>query len=223
MRCGSTWSTYLTDSARFGPDAQRYLDGEPTGALAPGERESADRLAQAVAAYAADLRVPDERLDAAVMRRILADAPAARGTWHWLFAPRIVRIRPAVIAMAAAAVVALWWVSARPGTVPLVPVAVSTTPDTVLVRFELSAPEAHEVSLAGSFNRWEAPGIPLRRSTLPGLWTVTVPLPVGEQQYLFLVDGTRWIPDPTAQAQVDDGFGRRNSVIIVGPRGVARS
>jgi 1,4-alpha-glucan branching enzyme len=79
------------------------------------------------------------------------------------------------------------------------------------------------VSLAGSFNRWEAPGIPLRRSSVTGLWTVTVPLAVGEQQYLFLVDGNRWIPDPTAHAQVDDGFGRRNSVIVVGPRGVARS
>ena len=31
------------------------------------------------------------------------------------------------------------------------------------------------------------------------------------------------IPDPTAHALVDDGFGQRNSVIAVGPRGVVRS
>jgi 1,4-alpha-glucan branching enzyme len=93
----------------------------------------------------------------------------------------------------------------------------------VLVRFELSAPSAHEVSLAGSFNGWNSSGIALRRSQVPGLWTVTVPLPVGEYQYLFIVDGTQWLPDPTAHAQVDDGFGRSNSVIVVGPRGLARS
>jgi len=31
------------------------------------------------------------------------------------------------------------------------------------------------------------------------------------------------VPDPTAHAQVDDGFGGRNSVIIVGPKGLVRS
>ncbi len=212
----------MSELTEFSPEAQRYLDGEPMETLTPAERASADRLARAVATYAADLRVPGEQLDRVVMGRIVAGV--RRGVaWRWLLAPRMVRVRPAALAAAAAAVLVLWWVSARPRSVSPVPVATSTARDTVLVRFELSAPDAHEVSLAGSFNRWEAPGIPLRRSAVTGLWTVTVPLPVGEQQYLFLVDGTRWIPDPTAHAQVDDGFGRRNSVIIVGPRGVARS
>jgi len=90
----------------------------------------------------------------------------------------------------------------------------------VLVRFQLAAPAAHDVTLAGSFNGW-SPGIPLRRGVVPGLWVVTLPLPVGEHQYLFQVDGNKWIPDPGAHAQVDDGFGRTNSVLVVGPRGVA--
>jgi len=214
----------MTEPRAFSSDGQRYLDGEPTETLAPAERASADRLTRAVTAYAANLRAPDARLDRVVMRRVLAEAgPTHGGAWRWLLAPRMVRVRPAVLAIAAAAVLLLWWVSARPAAAPLVPATAARVPDTVLVRFELSAPDAHEVSLAGSFNRWEAPGIPLRRSSVPGLWTVTVPLAVGEQQYLFLVDGNRWIPDPTAHAQVDDGFGRRNSVIVVGPRGVARS
>ena len=211
----------MTEPAEFGSDVQRYLDGEPAQALTPAERAHADWLAQAVAGYAAGLVAPDERVDRAVMRRVLAGA-RERTAWQWLLAPRMVRVRPVALAAAAAAVLVLWWVSARPSAEPSARAAVAMVPDTVLVRFELSAPDAHEVSLAGSFNRWQAPGIPLRRSPVPGLWTVTVPLPVGEQQYLFLVDGTRWIPDPTAHAQVDDGFGRRNSVIVVGPRGVAR-
>jgi 1,4-alpha-glucan branching enzyme len=84
----------------------------------------------------------------------------------------------------------------------------------------LAAPAAHDVTLAGSFNGWSA-GIPLRKSAVSGLWVVTLPLPVGEHQYLFHVDGNQWIPDPGAHAQVDDGFGRTNSVLVVGPRGVA--
>jgi Glycogen recognition site of AMP-activated protein kinase len=214
----------MTERPAFSTDAHRYLDGEPAETLTPPERASADRLRQAVAAYVSGLAVPDAQLDRVVMARVLTAGEQARGrAWRWLVAPRVVRVRPAVLAAAAAAVLAVWWVSVRPSVAPVAPVAVARVPDTVLVRFELSAPQAHEVSLAGSFNRWEAPGVPLRRSSVPGLWTVTVPLPVGEQQYLFLVDGTQWIPDPTAHAQVDDGFGRRNSVIIVGPRGVARS
>jgi Glycogen recognition site of AMP-activated protein kinase len=213
----------MIEPAQFSPDAQRYLDGEPVQTLPPAERARADRFVQAVAAYAADLPAPDEQLDRVVMHRILAGpTPTRGGAWRWVLAPRVVRVRPAVLAAAALGLL-VWWMSARSSGAPLVPVAVARVPDTVLVRFELSAPDAHEVSLAGSFNRWEAPGIPLRRSSVPGLWTVTLPLAVGEQQYLFLVDGTRWLPDPTAHAQVDDGFGRRNSVIVVGPRGVARS
>ena len=215
----------MTEPAGFSTDAQRYLDGESIETLAGVERASADRLTRAVANYATDLRVPDDQLDRAVMREILAGAPRVHGgAWRWMIAPRMVRVRPAALAAAAAVLVlGLWWASTRPRAIPIVPVAAARMPDTVLVRFELSAPDARQVSLAGSFNRWEAPGIPLRRSTVPGLWTVTVPLSVGEQQYLFIVDGTQWIPDPTAHAQVDDGFGRRNSVIVVGPRGVARS
>jgi hypothetical protein len=29
------------------------------------------------------------------------------------------------------------------------------------------------------------------------------------------VNGTEWLPDPRAVSQVDDGFGRVNSVVIV--------
>jgi 1,4-alpha-glucan branching enzyme len=56
-----------------------------------------------------------------------------------------------------------------------------------------------------------------------GVWSVTVPLPVGEHRYEFVVDNRRWVPDPTAHSQVDDGFGGRNSVIVVGPKGLVRS
>jgi 1,4-alpha-glucan branching enzyme len=76
--------------------------------------------------------------------------------------------------------------------------------------------------VAGSFNGWNAAALPLRRAA-DGSWEATVPLPVGEHRYEFVVDGQRWIPDPSAQSQADDGFGGTNSVIVVGPKGVVRS
>jgi 1,4-alpha-glucan branching enzyme len=92
----------------------------------------------------------------------------------------------------------------------------------VFVRFELVAPGARTVSVAGSFNGWRVDALPMVRGAA-GLWSVTVPLPVGEHRYEFVVDQTRWVPDPTAHSQVDDGFGGRNSVIVVGPKGLVRS
>ncbi|OLB51907.1 MAG: hypothetical protein AUI08_01980 [Gemmatimonadetes bacterium 13_2_20CM_2_65_7] len=82
------------------------------------------------------------------------------------------------------------------------------------MRFVLVAPGAQHVSLAGTFNHWDPRATPLVRSGAGDLWTATLSLPPGQHQYAFVVDGTRWVPDPTAPA-VDDGFGRRNSVLTL--------
>lgn len=103
------------------------------------------------------------------------------------------------------------------------PVVASSRHQTALVRFELLAPDAKSVTLAGTFNGWSDSTTVFARGAEPGVWTVTVALAPGEYQYLFVVDGQRWIPDPAAHAQVEDEFGQRNSVLVVGPRGVVRS
>lgn len=148
-----------------------------------------------------------------------AARPRPASVWSWLIAPHAVSVRPAFAALAAALVAIVWWSAA--GREDATPPPASA--DTVLVRFELAAPGARAVAVAGTFNGWAAPGISLRPSTVEGLWVITLPLPVGEHRYLFIVDGERWMPDPSAHAQVEDGFGQRNSVIVVGPRGVVRS
>ena len=76
----------------------------------------------------------------------------------------------------------------------------------------------HRVSVAGSFNQWDATAAPLAPSGAAGVWTATVAVPVGQHQYAFLVDGRRWVSDPGAPT-VDDGFGRRNSVVSVAAAG----
>lgn len=168
--------------------------------------------------------MPAAELDRAVVRAVRDRAARRRASvWTWLIAPHAVSVRPAIAALAAALVALVWWGTAwqQPATRSAAPPGVPT--DTVLVRFELAAPDAQAVAVTGTFNGWAAPGIQLRPSALQGLWVITLPLPVGEHRYLFIVDGDQWIPDPSAHAQVDDGFGQRNSVIVVGPRGVARS
>lgn len=157
------------------------------------------------------------RVMAEVRRR--AAARAARRGWGWWTAPREVRLvlRPWMAGAALAAAAGIVAIVARPhagGAPPLPGPAVAQRAESVFVRFELYAPNARSVSLAGSFNRWNAGATPLARVDGSGLWTVTVPLPPGTAQYGFMVDGQRWVPDPAAPS-VDDGFGRRNSVVAV--------
>src|SRR5207247_1682995 len=85
----------------------------------------------------------------------------------------------------------------------------------VFVRVVLFAAGARRVSVAGTFTQWDATAAPLALTGAAGVWTATVALPIGQHQYAFLVDGRRWVNDPAAPT-VDDGFGRRNSVVAVG-------
>jgi 1,4-alpha-glucan branching enzyme len=88
----------------------------------------------------------------------------------------------------------------------------------VFVRFVLYAPGARQVAVAGTFNQWNSHAAPLIRAGTKGVWTTTLALPVGQHRYAFVVDGERWVSDPAA-TPVDDGFGRRNSVVAVTAQG----
>lgn len=193
----------------FHPLVKQLLDGDITIADLPAELRSEGEAALRLLA-AVDrrpVRFPD--LTARVMAAI-AKRPR-RKFWHRVFEPREIRIRvrPWLVApaLAAAAALLLWVGRASPNA------ATSTSPGLVTVRFVLSAPDAHDVGVAGTFNQWDASATPLVR-TGAGVWTATISLPAGEHQYAFVVDGARWVPDPAAPA-VDDGFGRRNSVLTL--------
>lgn len=85
----------------------------------------------------------------------------------------------------------------------------------VSFRFELHAPGAHRVELLGSFNDWQAGDIVLTGPDASGHWTAAVQLPAGRHEYIFLVDGKRWVADPKAVTHRPDGFGRENTVITI--------
>jgi hypothetical protein len=80
------------------------------------------------------------------------------------------------------------------------------------VRFAIKNPKVHAVSVAGDFNQWSEVPLTLADAR-EGLYTVELPIPSGTYTYAFLVDGKKWIADPTADRVVDDGFGNKNSLI----------
>ena len=191
----------------FHPLVKQLLDGDITLADLPAELRSEGE--EALLLLAAVDRRPVQLGD--FTARVMAETGAqpARTFWRRVLEPREIRmrVRPWLLApaLAAAAALVLWLGRSGP--------AVPSPSALVTVRFVLSAPDAHAVSVAGTFNQWNADATPLVR-TDGGVWTATLTLPAGEHQYAFVVDGARWVPDPAAPA-VDDGFGRRNSVLTL--------
>jgi hypothetical protein len=84
----------------------------------------------------------------------------------------------------------------------------------IVFRYHDDAAEA--VTLAGDFNDWD-PGASLFERCGDGLWKASMPCcPAGKYRYKFLIDGTRWIEDPSHGMKEEDAFGGFNSVLIVG-------
>jgi len=93
---------------------------------------------------------------------------------------------------------------------------VSTLRDTLrLVRLMFDAPDARRVAIAGDFNRWDANATPLTREEGSPRWSVTLALRDGEHRYAFVVDGTRWVPDPHAGRSAAGEAGRIYSLLNV--------
>ncbi len=190
----------------FHPLVKQLLDGDITLAALPpelrAEGEEALRLLEAVDRTPVQLSTVSQR----VMRTI-ASRPV-HSVWRGVVKPREVRlrIRPWLLAPALAIAAAL--------ILFLRPAPTAAPAALVTVRFMLVAPDARGVTLAGTFNQWDAHATPLVRSGPSGVWTATLTLPAGQHQYAFVVDGVRWVPDPAAPA-VNDGFGRRNSVLTL--------
>ncbi|MBI4866909.1 MAG: hypothetical protein HY816_08145 [Candidatus Wallbacteria bacterium] len=73
---------------------------------------------------------------------------------------------------------------AEPALPSLEPCAVASG-----IRFQLSAPLARRVSIAGSFNGWSSGRHLLSDPEGDGVWSIDLPLPAGEHEYLMLIDG----------------------------------
>jgi 1,4-alpha-glucan branching enzyme len=81
------------------------------------------------------------------------------------------------------------------------------------VEFLLEMPTAAAVSVAGTFNNWDAGRNPMHKGQ-DGFWRCKVWAPIGRHEYRFVVDG-QWISDPKAAEAVPNPHGSSNSVLEV--------
>jgi hypothetical protein len=162
----------------------------------------------------------------AAVRELPSPAAHDRGLGWWV-AARSLSISPLAGGLIAAGLVGLGLIAGRSvlrrdDRTPIEqPAAVAATPqlpvhDTVLtvMKFVFDAPGAAHVSLVGDFNGWDTTATPMTRAS-SGAWTVSLKLEPGRHVYAFVLDGKRWEPDPVALLAPDDGFGTRNSIIVV--------
>ena len=195
------------------PRLHQVLDGELSRQSLPSE-----------------LRPALERLEAAA--GVLRSAMARRSVAAWVLA-EIRRPRPGPMAR-----LARWLTERHAITVSLRPtwsVAVAVlvaaaalvpthgiegpilSAEEGVAQFVARFPGARSVEVVGSFTDWRSGAIPLQDDDHDGVWQTEVVLPAGEHEYMFVVDGERWVADPLAGRYVDDGFGRQNAILFVRP------
>lgn len=96
------------------------------------------------------------------------------------------------------------------------PAVVTVLDDLVPVTFTYTAQKAlQSANLAGVFNGWNTTATPMKGSADGKTWQATVPMPPGEQQYKFVLNGSEWVTDPHSTKDIKDRDGNTNSVKFV--------
>jgi hypothetical protein len=143
----------------------------------------------------------------------------------WLMEPRRFAVPPLATLAAAAGLVGIGVLSGlligRDGRAPTAQrpavAANPQLPDSVaprVIKFVLIAPQATTVSLVGDFNGWDTKATPAQRQS-DGSWATFVQLHPGRHVYSFVLDGRVFMTDPAAPVAPDDGYGQKNSVVVV--------
>jgi len=96
------------------------------------------------------------------------------------------------------------------------------TPDTSLIcsaevqfSLKMNNNKAHTVAIAGDFNGWNPQANILEDPEGDGIWTGILKLEPGRYEYMFVLDGEKWFPDPNALRYVKDGFGNKNAILEI--------
>ena len=72
---------------------------------------------------------------------------------------------------------------------------------------------ASKVCIAGTFNQWSPESHCMRNER--GTWSIHLRLPPGRYEYVLVIDGSLWKPDPNSPLREESGFGVDNSVFRV--------
>ena len=192
------------------PRIHQVLDGElPVEALPEELRRVAAQIVAAGTLLAESSA--GASLESRVMARIRRPLPSrARRILDWVVTPHaiVLRLRPAWSLALAALVAVLTLFGTGNGGPEL-------GDQEGIAQFVGRFPGARSVHVLGTFNDWRPGSIALRDEDHDGVWRASVVLPAGTYEYMFVVDGERWVPDHLSERLVADDFGRENSVVIV--------
>jgi len=88
-------------------------------------------------------------------------------------------------------------------------------------RFRVYLPHAAKVELLGTFTDWREGRLAMTRQH-PGWWELTCPVPAGEHQFCYLVDGSIWLADYAAHGVKLNGYGGWTSRLNIAAAEVAQ-
>lgn len=193
----------------------------------PDDRGFAERVGRAYRGVPIEAAEARRRLDERLRHEGRPGPAPWRGSW-WLGRASF-RARPLVLAgvtlalIAASVTVGALAGRSRPAPGPNASGTATAGAATSLGRaasepratFAIVAPGVSRVALVGDFNGWDPEATPLRRAALGDLWIADVAMPTGVHLYAFVLDGTRWVPDPSAPLAPAGAFDGRASVVVV--------
>lgn len=92
---------------------------------------------------------------------------------------------------------------------------VSSGREKVMMRFMYVDEEAKSIAVAGDFSDWQP--IEMSKQVINGktIWTGLVSMTRGKHNYMFVKNGDKWVTDPLATVQREDGFGNKNAVVYL--------
>ncbi len=167
--------------------------------------------------------IPDRNLPAELIPSVMTRVrPKRLGKlrvwWRRMQTPvSLVPLRVASVAgsLALAVLLLFLMVERAPEQTQLTSVQEASNPKAQTVVFSLKLAGASRVELIGSFNHWRPGDFLMKWNESRKAWMVTLDLDKGRYEYAFLVDGEKVLPDPSALVNEDDGFGNRNSVLVI--------
>ena len=168
-------------------------------------------------------KIPDEAPPDALLAGVMAGLtpkkrPRPFRFLAWLTRPRYVNLAPIrLVPVVAVLLLFLVWPGFRPSPPgrddgPGLVRQVAT--GTQYHHFAITLPKSSSVALIGDFNNWNPQGYEMAWDEANRCWALSVPLGRGRYRYAFLVDGGI-LADPKAVFHQDDGFGHKNSIVII--------
>ena len=158
---------------------------------------------------------PSSDFTTKIMQRIAREDSLARESWwdkvhHLLTLPRVSLKWAAALGMALVTLFLGY-------NIYFSPVAQYCPNNLAEITFSMraDASQVKSIAVVGDFNDWDPTRNLLADENNDGIWTVTLKLEPGRYEYMFILDGQKWVPDPSAYRYVSDGFGNKNAVLEI--------